>query len=264
MNVVAHASFPETRPAPLTYSVGDIHGRADLLAPMLDLIRQDSATRRNPGDSAARVVFLGDYVDRGAQSKQVIDLLLDFRKDAGFECHFLLGNHEDAMLDYLDGRSSGAGWGRHGGGATLQSYGITPPRSESREAWAAQRDAFIAAVPAEHRRFLDELVLMVRFENMIFVHAGLRSGIALDQQMKRDLLWIRSEFLQAEQDTTLLVVHGHTPKEKAYGAPGRLCLDSGAYVTGRLTGAVFDGASISILETAKSGAQVVPYRPAPG
>lgn len=258
MNMLSPTSFPQPGTEPPIYAVGDIHGRADLLAPMLDLIRQDRATRGG-GLAPARVIFLGDYVDRGAQSRQVIDLLLDFKTDPAFACQFLLGNHEDAMRDYLEGRSSGLGWGRHGGSATLQSYGIAPPRQDSREAWAAQRTAFTAAVPAAHRTFLSELETMVRYDHLLFVHAGIRAGVALDHQVKKDLLWIRSEFLNADLDRTMLIVHGHTPGEKAYGAPGRLCLDSGAYVSGRLSGAVFDGGDIHILETARNGGRVQPY-----
>lgn len=242
----------------LTYAVGDIHGRADLLARLLDKLRADRAARATA--TPALIVFLGDYVDRGPQSREVIDRLIAFRDEPGFECRFLLGNHEDAMLDYLDGRISGLGWSKHGGDTTLRSYGVTPPAEASRTAWAARRDAFRAAVPAAHRAFLEGLELAVVQDRLLFVHAGIRPGVALEQQEKRDLLWIRSEFLQSERDDRWLVVHGHTPKEEAYAGPGRLCLDSGSYLSGRLTAAVFDGADVALIETHGTAARPFPVQ----
>jgi len=235
----------------LIYAIGDIHGRADLLARLLDQIRADFAQRGTAGERPL-VIFLGDYVDRGPHSREVIEILLAFREDPAFECRFLLGNHEDTMLDYLDGRISGLGWSRHGGGATLQSYGIAPPTAESRTAWSERREPFRAAVPASHRAFLESLELMIAVGHVLFVHAGIRPGVALDQQSKRDLLWIRSEFLEVERSDTWLVVHGHTPKAEAYAGPGRLGLDSGSYVSGKLTAAVFDGDAIALIETGRS------------
>lgn len=243
----------------LVYAIGDIHGRADLLARLLDQIRADRE-RQAPGGEPTLTIFLGDYVDRGPQSRQVIDLLLDFRRDPAFETRFLLGNHEDTMLDYLDGRVSGLGWSRHGGDATLQSYGVTPPSEESRTAWSARRKAFAAAVPDAHRAFLEGLELTIAVGQILFVHAGIRPGIAVDQQSKRDLLWIRREFLEAERTDPWLVVHGHTPKAEAYGGPGRLCLDSGGYISGRLTAASFLGDMVSLIETGRKEPRPFPVQ----
>ncbi|QJU57279.1 serine/threonine protein phosphatase [Sphingomonas sp. AP4-R1] len=241
----------------LVYAIGDIHGRADLLARLLDQIRADRA-RQAPGAEPTLAIFLGDYVDRGPQSRQVIDLLLEFRRDPAFESRFLLGNHEDTMLDYLDGQVSGLGWSRHGGAATLQSYGVAPPAEESRAAWSARRKALVAAVPPEHRAFLEGLELTISLGQILFVHAGIRPGVALDQQSKRDLLWIRREFLEAERTDPWLVVHGHTPKGEAYGAPGRLCLDSGGYISGRLTAASFCGDTVRLIETGRPEPRIFP------
>ena len=247
----------------LIYAVGDVHGRADLLAALFDQIRADRAERRPTGERPL-VVFLGDYIDRGAQSRQVIDQLIAFASDPGFEARFLLGNHEDAMIDYHEGRISGVGWGNHGGGMTLLSYGVTPPTRPSRQAWSSRRDDFRAAVPSSHRQFLNELEFMVQEEHLLFVHAGIRPGIALQDQAKRDLLWIRSEFLEVERADCWLVVHGHTPKSEAYAGPGRLCLDSGGYLTGRLTAAVFDGDAVMLIETARRGARPIELMPQTG
>lgn len=234
----------------LVYAIGDIHGRADLLARLLDQIRADRASQPSE-DGPALVVFLGDYVDRGPHSREVINRLLDFARDPAFESRFLLGNHEDTMLDYLDARVSGLGWSRHGGSATLRSYGVEPPHEETREAWSARRKAFAAAVPASHRDFLERLELKVFVGRTLFVHAGIRPGVAIEAQTKRDLLWIRKEFLDGDRSDQWFVVHGHTPKSEAYGAPGRLCLDSGSYISGRLTAAAISGDTVRLIETGR-------------
>lgn len=244
----------------LVYAVGDIHGRADLLARLLDQIRADRAQHVAEGDGPTLVIFLGDYVDRGPQSREVIDLLLAFRHDPAFESRFLLGNHEDTMLDYLSGRISGLGWSRHGGGATLRSYGVEPPREESRSAWVARREAFRAAVPPAHVDFISNLEMMIPVGRTLFVHAGIRPGVALEEQSKRDLLWIRSEFLAGDRTDRWLVVHGHTPKGEAYGAPGRLCLDSGGYISGRLTAAAFSGDTVRLIETGRAETRAFPVQ----
>lgn len=239
------------------YAVGDIHGRADLLATMLELIRADRDT--DGDDMPAPVIFLGDYIDRGPQSRQVIDMLLAFGEEAGFAPCFLMGNHEAAMLAYLDGRSTGAAWGRHGADATLHAYGVPPPPAGSRSAWQAARATFAAAVPARHRTFLEQLQLTAQIGPLLFVHAGIRPGVPTDRQEHEDLLSIRSAFLDATLDPAMLVVHGHTPQPQPYGAPGRLCLDSGAYMTGRLSGAVFHHDRIEIIEASARGGRRYPW-----
>lgn len=245
----------------LTYAVGDIHGRADLLGRLLEQIRGDARQRAEDGERPL-IVFLGDYIDRGPQSRDVIDLLLAFRDDPAFETRFLLGNHEDAMLDYLDGRISGLGWSRHGGDSTFRSYGVEPPHDETRTAWSDKRETLRAAVPAAHVGFLQNLELMIPVGKLLFVHAGIRPGVAIEEQSRRDLLWIRGEFLQAERTDDWLVVHGHTPKSEAYGSAGRLCLDSGSYVTGRLTAAAFAGNDIMLIETDRVHPRRFAFQPA--
>lgn len=236
----------------LVYAVGDVHGRDDLLATLLDRIRADRRDRATAAGPTP-IVFLGDYIDRGGQSRAVIDRLIAFARDPDFEAHFLLGNHEDAMLAYLDGRDSGHGWGRHGGDATMRAYGVAIAPDADRARWSALRPAFAAAVPAAHRAFLDRLVLQVRFGALVFVHAGIRPGIALERQERRDLLWIRSTFLDGRRDDAWFIVHGHSPREQAYAIPGRLCLDSGAYLSGRLTAAAFEGDGADLIETGVAG-----------
>jgi hypothetical protein len=167
--------------------------------------------------------------------------------DEAIEWRAVLGNHEDAMVAFLDGRSSGQSWGRHGGMTTLASYGVAAP--EDAEGWAAVRTQLRAAVPPAHDAWLRALEHHIVQGGLIFVHAGLRAGVPLDRQKLKDILYIREEFLGTPVDGGLLVVHGHTPQDEAYGAPGRICLDSGAYATGVLTAARFDGGPVRLLTT---------------
>lgn len=230
----------------LVYAVGDVHGRADLLTRLLPRLKADAQARSGQAGEPPLLVFLGDYVDKGPHSRQVIDLLLEFAEEPLFETRFLLGNHEETLLDFLGGRIRGRTWVEHGGDATLRSYGV-PIASEAD--WAEARDRLREAVPASHVDFLERLELMIEVGSLLFVHAGIRPGVPLEQQSTRDLLWIRSDFLKAPVTGPHLIVHGHTPQDRVYGAPGRLCLDSAAYMSGRLSAAVFDGNSIEILDS---------------
>lgn len=230
----------------LVYAVGDIHGRADLLVRLLPALKDDLQRRGSKGGERPLLVFLGDYVDKGPQSRLVIDLLLEFARDPAFETRFLLGNHEETLLDFLAGRIRGRSWAEYGGDATLRSYGIPLAREAD---WAEARERMRAAIPASHVGFLENLELMIEVGSLLFVHAGIRPGVPLDQQKTRDLLWIRSDFLQVPVTGSHLIVHGHTPQDSVYGAPGRLCLDSAAYMSGRLSAAVFDGDGVEIIDS---------------
>jgi hypothetical protein len=240
----------------LIYAVGDVHGRADLLAPLIERIAEDA--RRSPPADGRRpmIVFLGDYVDRGRRSREVIDQILALRERPEFEVRALLGNHEEAMLAYLDGRSSGLSFGRYGGQATLASYGVdAPTEGAGKEEWEAARPAFRDAVPPSHVEFLRELELLITVGDCVFVHAGLRAGVPLERQSRRDMLYIREEFFRAPVDCGKFIIHGHTPGETVFGAPGRLCLDTGAYASGILTAARFDGTAPQLLQTAATAVQ---------
>lgn len=231
----------------LVYAVGDIHGRADLLGRLLPALRRDRDARVSSLDEPALIVFLGDYVDKGPQSRQVIDMLIDFARQPEFECRFLLGNHEETLLDFLSGKIRGRTWAEHGGDATLRSYGVDIGRREAD--WTGAREKMVASVPPEHVRFLKDLELMIEVGSLLFVHAGIRPGLPLEEQTTRDLLWIRSDFLDVPVSGRHLIVHGHTPKGSVYGAPGRLCLDSAAYMSGRLSAAVFNDGEIGIIDS---------------
>jgi serine/threonine protein phosphatase 1 len=233
----------------LLYAIGDVHGRDDLLAILIERIRQDAGPRRAELDALPMLVMLGDYIDRGRKSSEVLDRLIVLRDAGEFDCRFLLGNHEDAMLHFIDGRSSGRGWARFGGRATMESYGVRAPLSEDdSDGWAAAREALQAAMPTAHLALLRAMEPVLEFnDGLMFVHAGIRPGVALADQSRDDLLGIRSDFLDHDEDLACFVVHGHTPVEACDLRPRRLNLDTGAYMTGMLSAARFDGSAPVIL-----------------
>lgn len=245
-------SAPKPTPAStgdrLVYAVGDIHGRADLLEGLLARIVADAGPALARGERPL-LVFLGDYVDRGADSRGVIDRLIALAAQPGFEVRLLMGNHEEAMLGFLEDPVSGAGWLDFGGGATLASYGVAPPIGRSSgEELAALSAALSAVLPAAHLTFLRSLELAVVLGDYVFVHAGLRPGVPLHAQSARDLLWIRQEFLSEKKSFEKVVVHGHTPEEMPYDGPTRIGLDTGAYATGVLTAGRLLGAERAFLQ----------------
>jgi serine/threonine protein phosphatase 1 len=229
------------------YAVGDIHGRVDLLNQLLDQIAADAAATRN-GQTV--LAFLGDYVDRGPQSKAVVDALMQLKQTGEEQVILLKGNHEAALLDFLDDPSAGPSWAEHGGRETLLSYGVAPPKHRSdADAWVRTRDDFAAALPDGHVRFMRNLSLWESLGDYVFVHAGVRPGVALDKQEERDLLWIREEFLQSDRAMDKVVVHGHTPVERPSLAAGRIGIDTGAYATGVLTALKLHGEVQRFLHT---------------
>lgn len=243
----ARAAAPSTG-GRLVYAIGDVHGRLDLLDPLLRDIAADALATRPP--ERPLLVFLGDYVDRGPQSRQVVDRVLQAQADAAFEVAALKGNHEEALLQFLGDPAFAATWMEHGGGPTLASYGAPPALARTDvEAWARVRDAFREALPEAHHRFYSELELMRVAGDYAFVHAGVRPGVALEAQAERDLLWIRYEFLQDRGPFGKVIVHGHTPTEEPQLLAHRLGLDTGAYATGVLTAVRLYGAEQRLLQS---------------
>jgi serine/threonine protein phosphatase 1 len=221
-----------TPPLTRIYAVGDVHGRADLLRPMLQWIRQDSDARDD--GVSVHLIFLGDLIDRGPQSAAVIDLLLAEQGNSFAQLHVVRGNHEQVLLDLLDGNvATVADWLDFGGADTLHSYGVDPAL------YWRDADAFLAAlraaVPASHVAFFRDTVDWVRLGDYLFVHAGIRPGVTIEQQTGDDLRWIRGDFLSSKVDHGAMVVHGHTVSARVDWQASRIGIDTGAYDSGRLT-----------------------------
>jgi serine/threonine protein phosphatase 1 len=235
----------------LVYAVGDVHGRLDLLDPLIQTIAKDAAASQPT--ERPMLVFLGDYVDRGPDSAAVIDRLIALQAKDAFETRALKGNHEEALLEFLAQPNFGPTWLDHGGGPTLACYGVAPPAVRTDPAgWAATRDAFAEALPERHLQFCQSLELMVTVGDYAFVHAGVRPGVALDRQAEKDLLWIRREFLEARSGFGKVIVHGHTPTQEPQLTENRIGLDTGAYATGVLTAARLLDDSCRILQATTS------------
>jgi len=237
-----HPSLPQGQ---LIYAIGDIHGRSDLLALLLDNITADAAHSK---DAKRRtLVFLGDYIDRGHDSARVVDTLLG-ELPQGFDAHFLKGNHEEIMLDFLADPSYLGQWLANGADATFRSYGMDLEelirKGATPEVW---RRAFLASLPETHRDFFETLELAVIFGDYLFVHAGVRPGVPLDAQDPHDMVWIRAPFLQSDEDFGKIVVHGHTPAREPVIRANRIGIDTGAVFTDRLTALKLEDGSRTLL-----------------
>ena len=250
---------PTTRPGTVpagqaVYAIGDVHGRLDLLEDLVAHIREDVA--QHPSDSARSLIFLGDYVDRGPESRGVVDAVMSDLLP-GFTTVRLMGNHEEAMLSFLDGESDGLDWLSFGGLETLLSYGV-PLRSlpNSGEAVKALQAALIEAVPERHVAFFRNCLLHYSVGDYVFVHAGVRPGITLEKQTQTDLLWIRDDFLRVRSALPgRVVVHGHTICDLPQNRSQRINIDTGAFVSGRLTCLVLRGNERRFLSTGDQTAE---------
>ena len=223
------------------YALGDVHGCDGALAEAHERIERDLRDRP-PEDW--RVIHVGDYIDRGPDSRAVIERLID-RLGRG-RCYCLRGNHEQMAIDVLleAGERAGELWLRNGGVETLASYGLDLRRIGG---LPALRDALLQVVPPAHQQFLLGLPHLVRFGDYAFVHAGIRPGRPLAAQTARDLVWIREPFLGDPRDHGPVVVHGHTPVGTVEVAPNRINIDTGAVFGGSLTCLVLDGAGKALL-----------------
>lgn len=212
------------------YAIGDIHGCADLLELALSFIDDDMV---HAGERRIVHVFLGDYVDRGPDTRRTLELLIERAKY--HEVIFVRGNHEQLMLDFLDRPSVLSDWWSMGGAQTLMSYGLAPRLNCSSAEEASLRDALVSAMPASQRAFLGSLRSAYICGDYFFTHAGVRPGVALDRQSKDDLMWIREPFLSSHDNFGKMVVHGHTPVREPEIHGHRINIDTGAYATGCLT-----------------------------
>jgi len=228
------------------YVVGDIHGRYDLLSKIIDLIESNAKKHKN---KEKKVIFLGDYVDRGLDSKKVVERLTQ-GFDHNIKPIFLRGNHEEKMIDLLDGDISIApSFFRFGGVATCASYGIKiSPKMNDKDYVKAAKE-FIKKVPDHHKTFLDDTIFSISFGDYYFVHAGARPEVSLNEQKPIDQLWIRKDFMSSSYKFEKMIIHGHTISDKPDVKPNRIGIDTGAYATGQLTCLVLDGTKRMIIKT---------------
>ena len=221
------------------YAIGDIHGRTDLLRLQLAQIEADETLHRC---TRSIIVFLGDYIDRGPDSRGTIDLLLACERAR--EVVFLKGNHETFIRRFLDKPESLSDWRSLGGLETLVSYGLRPPLSRSHRDHEQLSQDLLAALPRRHLLFFDSLPLCFTCGDFFFVHAGIRPGVALHKQTEDDLLWIRDDFLHEGSPFEKYIVHGHTPVSAPDIRSNRVNIDTGAFATGRLSCIAIEGVDI--------------------
>lgn len=207
---------------PKAFAIGDIHGCYNELNTLLEFLKVDQ--RISPED---HFIFIGDYIDRGPQSKEVIDALIQF-KDLFPKSTFLRGNHEDMLMDFLGlGGQGGEFYLSNGGTEFFKSYGIDPNSPVS---------TLIEKLPTEHVQFLKSLEFGVTMGEFLFVHAGINPNHSIDEQRVRDLMWVRSEFVRNPHNLGKTVVFGHTPFDDVLlDLPYKIGIDTGAVYGNRLS-----------------------------
>ncbi len=242
------AAMPEGERA---YVVGDIHGRLDLFAPLIEAIEQDDA--REPARARSTVVLLGDLIDRGPQSAQVVAVAREWQKHR--PVRILAGNHEEMFLESFEDRSVLRQFVRHGGRETILSYGLAEDEYD-----AASLDELQVLmhqlVPPEDRAFLAGFEEYIALGDYLFVHAGIAPEIALEDQQRHDMIWIRETFLRYPHPHSHLVVHGHTIFEEVDEQPNRIGIDTGAFKTGKLTALVLEGTERRIIQAIDRDGQI--------
>ncbi len=232
-------------PGQRIYAVGDIHGRLDLLDALLAQIDADDAARSR---TETQLLFLGDLIDRGPQSAQVVERLIQLAQQRP-STRFLLGNHEEVFLSALSGDVKALKFfSRIGGRETILSYGITEQEYQDFD-YPELLERLISLVPTQHRAFLEAFEDMVVVGDYAFVHAGIRPESSLAEQKIGDLRWIRAEFLAHQGPLEKIIVHGHTIAPTVEMTAHRIGLDTGAYASGKLTAMGFEGDRRWILDT---------------
>ena len=231
------AKGPAGSPGKRLYAIGDVHGCHAELSDLLSLIEADHSGRvRKP----CFLVFLGDLVDRGPASREVIALLRE-NPPRFADIHIVRGNHEEMMVRCLTGEPELIpDWLRHGGQSCAASYGVDPSVLHDTDIYRLEH-TLLSHIPKSDIDFLSRCVDQVRFGDYLLVHAGIRPGIPIARQSGRDLRWIRQEFLASDAAHEAFVVHGHTVTETPDVRPNRIGLDTGAYRTGRLTALRIEG-----------------------
>jgi serine/threonine protein phosphatase 1 len=225
-----------------------VHGRYVLMTDLLARILRDGAAR-----AAGRrplVIFCGDYVDRGPDSARVMEALTWLQRREDIEVRLLKGNHEQALMAFIEAPERAEPWLSFGGDATLASYGVEPPdTADDPVRMRAARDALLERMPSSHLRLIDQMELMFVIGDYAFVHAGIEPGVPLSEQTEANLLWIRDAFVGDEGPFEKVIVHGHTWTDSRPAIlPHRIGLDTGAYATGVLTAIRFDGEDMAVLQ----------------
>ena len=228
------------------YVIGDVHGRFDLLKNLLTQIEEDIL--REPSRKTL-LAFVGDLIDRGPNSAQVVEYLRNYDSNVAVRKVFILGNHEEVFLRILGGDTSLISkWLEFGGFECLQSYGL-----DAGELGALPAEQVLQtirqAVPKAHVEFLGSFVDSCRFQDFLFVHAGIRPGIELDAQRQADMRWIREPFLSDKTNHGFVVVHGHTITTEVETRRNRIGIDTGAYRTGILTALGIEGPRTWVIDT---------------
>lgn len=244
--VAANRSFvPEGE---RVYAIGDIHGRLDLLDDLLTRIDADDAAR---GPARTHLILLGDLIDRGPDSAGVVQRAIALKADRP-DTHVLFGNHEEMLLTSLRSERNEAMkmFIRNGGDMTLMSYGISNADYLA-ASFEELRALAIEHVPAEHVAFLDALEPSVTIGDYLFVHAGIKPGVPLEEQRRSDLRWIRDEFLTSRVDHGFVVVHGHSIANEVEERPNRIGIDTGAYASDILTAIGLEGSNRWFFSTAR-------------
>ncbi|TPG55164.1 metallophosphoesterase family protein [Sphingomonas glacialis] len=240
------ASPPSGPPESRAYAIGDVHGRLDLLDALLEQIADD---RRHQPCPREFLVFLGDMIDRGPDSKGVVERLRGL-DDPTLHPVFLMGNHEEMLVRALGTQPQRLrDWLTFGGAEYVESYGVDPARVAELDP-ASAAAVIRAAIPRGDLAFIDGFADSFRFGDYLFVHAGIRPGVALDQQRTGDLRWIREDFLGSQVDHPLFVIHGHTISDGPDECANRIGIDTGAYASNVLTALCIEGTRRRYLATA--------------
>lgn len=234
-----------SRIAQLTYAIGDIHGYDDLFAQMIDRIRADSESL----GERPRIVLLGDYIDRGPASRQVLERVQLLQSADWCDVTALMGNHEEALLRFLDEPEFGDVWRDWGGAATLDSYGVAMPyMAQSKEIWDQVSRDFAARFDPNHLDLLKRMPSSFQAEDYLFVHAGVDPDRPLAEQGSATFMYIRGRFLRADQACDYVVVHGHSPHKVPVNTRWRIGIDTGVYYSGILTAMRLHGEARTLLQ----------------
>lgn len=227
------------------YAIGDVHGRMDLLQDILRQIEADLAAY--PVQEPSALVFLGDLIDRGPQSRQVVECAMRYTHP-DLAVYAIKGNHEDALVKGLrDNPQHLTDWLRWGGIATAESYGIARHALVGRSV-TELHDLLTLAIPPAHIEYMSTMLDCLRFGDFLLVHAGIRPGVPLEAQSGEDLRWIREPFLSSLDDHDVMVIHGHTISEGVDRQPNRIGIDTGADAHGCLTAIRVEGTSVDFLQ----------------